>query len=293
MTFDWNQVRAFLATVEEGSLSAAARALGQTQPTLGRQVAALEEALGLPLFERAGRSLILTQSGEDLLDHVRAMGEAASRISLAASGQSQAIDGRVSITASDGMSAYFLPKVLKTLRATAPGITIDVVSSNAIQDLQRREADIAIRHVQPDQPDLIAKRVRNSTGHLYAATRYLDARGRPETADDLADHDFIGLQNPERFTAEINRRMGLNLSPDVLKITSDSGVAGWEMVKQGLGITVMMKDLAEATPGIEKVLPDLPAVEVPVWLTVHRELRSSRRIRVVFDALAEALAKPN
>ncbi len=291
MNFDWNQVRAFLVTVEEGSLSAAARALGHTQPTLGRQVAALEDALGVPLFERVGRSLVLTQSGEDLLEHVRAMGEAASRISLAASGRSQAIEGRVSVTASDGMSAYFLPKVLKTLRASAPGITIDVISSNAIQDLQRREADIAIRHIRPDQPDLIARRVRDSTGHLYAATAYLDARGRPETPDDLADHDFIGLQNPERFTAEINRRMGLAVTPEQLRLTSDSGVAGWEMVKLGLGITVMMKDLAQITPGIEMVLPDLPPVEVPVWLTVHRELRSSRRIRVVFDALAEALAE--
>ncbi|MDH5452601.1 MAG: LysR family transcriptional regulator, partial [Paracoccaceae bacterium] len=143
-TFDWNHMRAFLATAEGGSLSAAARALGQTQPTLGRQVAALEAQLGIMLFERVGRSLALTQSGRDLLEHVRSMGEAANRISLAASGQSQSIEGRVRITASDIMSAYVLPPVLRHLRQLAPLLDIDIVAANDIRDLMRREADIAI-----------------------------------------------------------------------------------------------------------------------------------------------------
>ena len=215
------------------------------------------------------------------------MGEAASRISLAASGRSQSIEGRVSITASDGIAAYFLPRVLKVLRDTAPGITVAVVSSDAIRDLQRREADIAIRHVRPEQPDLIARLVRTSTGHLYAATSYLDARGRRRTPAELAGHDIVGLQNSHRLISELNRRMGLSLGVDQVSVASDNGVAGWELVKAGLGIAPMMKELADLTPGIEMVLPDLPPVEVPVWLTVHRELRSSRRIRLVFDLLAQ------
>ncbi|MDH3580387.1 MAG: LysR family transcriptional regulator [Hyphomicrobiales bacterium] len=288
-SFDWNQARAFLATAEEGSLSAAARALGQTQPTLGRQVSALEEKLGVTLFERAGRSLSLTQSGLELLYHFRAMGDAASRISLTASGQSQAIEGQVCITASDGMATYLLPPVVKKLRAAAPGIEIEIVADNEVSDLNRREADIAIRHVRPEQPDLIAKLVRETTGHLYAATSYLDTHGRPETAADVADATFVVLNQSERMLSALNG-LGLSLTKRNFKLVSANSVVGWEMVKQGLGIGVMIPEIADLTPEVERVLPDLPPYPVPIWLVTHRELRTSRRIRLVFDLLAEALA---
>lgn len=289
VSFDWNQARAFLATAEEGSLSAAARALGQTQPTLGRQVSALEEKLGVTLFERAGRSLSLTQSGLELLYHFRAMGDAASRISLTASGQSQAIEGQVCITASDGMATYLLPPVVKKLRAAAPGIEIEIVADNEVSDLNRREADIAIRHVRPEQPDLIAKLVRETTGHLYAATSYLDTHGRPETAADVADATFVVLNQSERMLSALNG-LGLSLTKRNFKLVSANSVVGWEMVKQGLGIGVMIPEIADLTPEVERVLPDLPPYPVPIWLVTHRELRTSRRIRLVFDLLAEALA---
>lgn len=289
VSFDWNQVRAFLATVEEGSLSAAARALGLTQPTLSRQVTALEKDLGVILFDRGRRSMSLTQPGLELLDHVRTMGEAASRISLTATGQSQTIEGQVSITASDVMSAYFLPPVLKQLRALAPGIEVEVIASNAVRDLTRREADIAIRHVRPEQPNLIAKLVRETTGHLYASTAYLEAHGRPGCASALSDADFIGFENPERLLSVLNS-LGLSLTKDNFKLTSASGVVVLELVKQGLGIGVMPKEFAAISPGLECVLPELDPIPVPIWLVTHRELHTSRRIRLVFDLLADALA---
>ncbi len=289
IAFDWNQTRAFLVTAEEGSLSAAARALGLTQPTLGRQVAALEQSLGVTLFERVGRSLSLTQSGLELLDHVRAMGEAASRVALTASGQSQTIEGQVCITATHVMATYFLPDIVKQLRDTAPGIEIEIVASNAVSDLQRREADIAIRHVRPEQPDLIAKLVRETSARLYASTAYLDAHGRPETVDDLADAVFIAPERSERFLSAMNS-FGLPLTKDNIKLIADNGVVNWELVKQGLGISITTEDLAEITPGMECVLPDFDPIPIPIWLTTHRELHTSRRIRLVFDLLAEALA---
>lgn len=289
VNFDWNQVRAFLATVEEGSLSAAARALGQTQPTLSRQVASLEEALGVTIFERVGRSLVLTQSGIELLDHVRAMGDAASRISLTASGQSQTIEGQVSITASDVMSTYFLPPILKKLRDVAPMIEVEIVASNDIRDLTRREADIAIRHVRPEQPDLIAKRVRESTAHLYASTAYLDAHGRPRSASDLSDAHFIGFESAERMVALLNS-LGLSLTKRNFKLTSTSGLVIAELVKQDLGITVMPKEFAVWFPDVECVLPELDPIPVSTWLVTHREIHTSRRIRLVFDLLADALS---
>ena len=185
--FDWNRARAFLVTAEEGSLSAAARALGMTQPTLGRQVAALEEELGVALFERGGRGLELTPSGLDLVEHVRAMGEAAGRLSLTASGQSQSIEGNVCITATEVMAAYGLPPLIRKLRQQEPGITVEIIASNATNDLRRREADIAIRVFRPTQPDLVARKIEDVSGRLYATPEYLERLGQPTTPADCAD----------------------------------------------------------------------------------------------------------
>ena len=152
VTFDWNRARAFLVTAEEGSLSAAARALDMTQPTLGRQVTALEQELGVALFERGARGLELTPSGLDLLEHVRAMGEAANSLSLTASGQATAVEGNICITATEVMAAFILPPIIEKLRRLEPGITVELVASNSTSDLKRREADIAIRSFRPTQP---------------------------------------------------------------------------------------------------------------------------------------------
>jgi len=290
VSFDWNHVRAFLATAEEGSLSAAARAVGLTQPTLGRQVSALEETLGITLFERIGRSLALTQSGLELLDHVRAMGEAATRISLTASGQSQTIEGQVRITATDIFSAYILPPALKQLRDIAPLLVIEVIAANDIRDLQRREADIAIRHVRPEQPNLIARLVQEPTAHFYAAKSYLDKHGHPQNFDELSKCDFVGLGDDEHMRGLLNP-LGLSLTAENYRLGSQNGIVHWELVKHGFGVAVMADEVAAMTPEVERVLPDMEPLVFPTWLTTHRELHTSRRIRLVFDLLAEFLSR--
>ncbi|UWS00917.1 LysR family transcriptional regulator [Phaeobacter inhibens] len=285
---DWNHIRAFLATAETGSLSAGARKLGLTQPTLSRQVAALEADLGVLLFERLGRGLALTSAGHDLLNHSRTMGAAAEALSLAATGQAQAIEGTVRITASDVMSAYVLPPALHQLRQRAPRLTIDVVAANDIRDLMRREADIAIRHVRPDQPELIARLVRESHAHFYAASSYLERRDRPQSPEDMSRHDFVGFADLER-SIEFMAPLGIHLTAQNFRIKSTSGLASWELVKQGFGICPMMTAVADPTPGIERLLPGLDPITFPIWLTTHRELHTSRRIRLVFDLLADFL----
>jgi DNA-binding transcriptional LysR family regulator len=291
VTFDWNQARAFLVTAEEGSLSAAARALGLTQPTVGRQVSALEEHLGVTLFERDGRTLTLTEGGRALLRHVRGMGDAAGRLSLAASGQSQTIDGSVSITASDIMATILLPRLIGPLRQLAPNLEIEVIAANDVRDLRRREADIAIRNVKTDQPDLVTKFVRETTAHMYASSDLLDRIGRPKTTADLEHAPFIGLLDSQAVMTLL-RSKGLPLSPRNFMIRSENSVANWEMVKLGLGIGMMVKEVGDRTKGLEMVLPDFPPFPVPVWLTAHRELRTSRRMRVVFDYLADSMSDP-
>lgn len=288
ISFDWNQVRAFLATAEEGSFSAAARALRTTQPTIGRQISALEDALGITLVERSVRGLTLTQPGRDLLDHVRAMGEAATLISLSADGQSQEVKGTVTITATDLLSAAMLPAILAPLRENAPGIRVRVVCSNDIQNLMQREADIAIRHMRPDQPELIARFVGDFGANLYGATAYLDRAGRPRSLRDVADHAFVGNADPERLMAPL-QNMGIPVQEQNFVMSTDSGVVAWEMTKSGFGISMQPEALGEAEPGMERVYPGLASPQFPIWLVTHRELQTSRRIRIVFDQLVHGL----
>lgn len=285
---DWNQLRAFLETAETGSLSAAARKLGLTQPTLSRQVAAIERRMGVTLFERVGKSMALTTTGMDLLEHARAMGAAAEALGLAATGRSEAIGGVVSVSATDMVAAYLVPPLVRRLREQEPGIAIEVISSNALSDILRREADIAIRHVKPEGPDLIARLVREATAHFYASESWVRAHGHPRSAEDAADLSFVGSDRKGQYLSYL-RQHGLPLAESSFSCFADHTVAHWALVRQGMGIGAMMEEVARETPGIVRVLDDAPPVRFPIWLVTHRELRTSRRIRVVFEALAQGL----
>ena len=290
ISFDWNQTRAFLAVVETGSLSAAARVLQQTQPTIGRQIAALEAQLDVTLFERAGRSLTITQTGRDLADHVRVMADAAARMSMVASGQSQAVEGLVRIAASELFAAYLLPPILRKLRDIAPNIDIDVVASNSISDLVQREADIAVRNVRPEQPDLIARLIHDASGRFYAAKSYLDKRARPHSIEELQTHEFVSFGDTEEMIGHF-ALLGIQLTANNFKIGSSNSLVAWEMVKQGFGIAPMSVDVARASPELVTLLPNRDPILFPTWLVTHRELHTSKRIRLVFDLLAEELPK--
>lgn len=287
---DWNRARAFLATAEAGSLSAAARRLGLTQPTLSRQVAALEAELAVTLFERIGKRLVLTEAGESLLVHARAMGEAALAMSFAASGRAEEVEGRVAISATDGYAAYILPEIVVRIRREAPQITLLIVASNSLSDLQRREADIAIRHVRPEGDNLIGRLVRESTAHFYASRAWVARNGHPASPADIAQHDLVGFEQSERF-AEFMRGIGTRATVDGFRLVSESAVATWEMVKRGLGVGLMSREIAQRTPGVVELFPDLEPPRFPVWLVTHRELRTCRRIRLVYEILAEELGR--
>ncbi|WP_428001882.1 LysR family transcriptional regulator [Acidovorax sp.] len=287
-TLDWNQLRAFLETAETGSLSAAARKLGLTQPTLSRQVAAIEQRMGVTLFERVGKAMALTPTGLDLLEHARAMGAAAQALGVAASGRSQAVGGVVSVSASDAVASYLLPPLVRRLREQEPGISIEVIPSNAFSDLLRREADIAIRHAKPEQPELIARLIRDASACFYASEDWVRTHGHPRSADDAAALPFVGSDRSGQYLGYL-RQHGLPLTEANFSCYADHTVAHWALVRQGMGIGAMMDEIAQATPGIVRVLDDVPPVIFPIWLVTHRELRTARRIRVVFEALAQGL----
>jgi len=287
--FDWNRARAFLVTAEEGSFSAAARALGVAQPTVGRQVTGLEEELGVSLFERVGNVLELTGPGLELLEHARAMGEAATRISLCATGQSSSIDGTVCITASELIAAYLLPPMIGRIRSEHAGIEIEIVASNSARDLRRREADIAIRNFKPKQPELFAKKIAVRHARLYATPDYLARLGHPTEPSELSQADFFGFDHTDRMIEGL-RAFGLELTAKNFPIVTDNHLVQWQMAKRGLGICIVMDEVGDAEPLVQRVLPELTPMPVPIWLAAHREVQTSRRVRVVFDLLADELA---
>ncbi len=290
MQFDWNRARAFLVAAEEGSFSAAARALSTTQPTVGRQVAALEEELGVTLFERVGKRLELTASGLDLLEYVRRMGEAANQVSMRAHGQATSVEGLVTITASEVISAFLLPPVVLRLRRDHPGIDLEIVASNDTRDLRRREADIAIRNARPVLDDLVARKVRDGIGHLYGTPDYLAGLPQPLAGpEDLRHTTILAFDRGAAWLAGL-AHLGVHTPPDRFPLLTANHLTQWALCLEGAGLCFMMRDVGEPDPRVERALPDL-AFTVPIWLVSHRELRTSRRIRLVFDALAEALAE--
>ena len=290
IAFDWNRARAFLVTAEEGSLAAAARSLGMTQPTLGRQVAALEKEIGLDLFTRRGRGLELTPNGIKLLEHVRLMGNAANQFSLSASGKSDVIEGEVSITASELFSTFILPPIVKALRETEPGIEIDIYATNEQRDLNRREADIAIRSSRPTQPELIAKRLCSVRGHLYAAKSYLRQLGEPRSIAELNKANFIDTEKPGRLMNLLNSQ-GFSLTTRNFPVISNSHNVQWELVKQGMAISATVEEIGDNEPLVERVvISNLPLITMDLWLVTHNELRTNLRIRRVFDFMVSEFA---
>ncbi|MEM6987245.1 MAG: LysR family transcriptional regulator [Pseudomonadota bacterium] len=283
-------MRAFLVTAEEGSLSAAARELSQSQPTLSRQVSALEEELGVALFERGPAGLELTPNGLALLHLARDMGECANKLSMAATGQSQAIEGSVCISATEIAASYILPPIIQALRTQEPGIEIEVVASQQASDLRRREADVAIRAFRPTQPYLIARRLGESHHHLYASRAYLKAIDWPRAIDDLDDVTFLGFDRTEALI-DACRSVGLELAQNHFPIIVHDWMVQWSMARAGLGIAIMLEKVALQEPDMVRAFPEADPMVTENWLVTHRELHTSRRVRFVYDFLVDRLAE--
>ena len=288
--FDWNNAMAFLVTAEEGSLSAAGRALGIAQPTVGRQVAALEKELDIILFDRVGKQLVLTEIGLELVEYVRQMSEAASRVSIAVSGQSQELNGEVCISATDSIAALCLPPIIKKLRVCYPGIKIKVIASNELSNLGKREADIAIRNIQPTHPDLIAKKVCDVAARLYGSKEYIDKLGRPITVAKLNNAEFAWFDRSDESIKPL-RNFGLSITQDNFSVISENHLVQWENTKLGVALGIMIEAVGDREPLVERVLPDSEVIIFPIWLVAHKQLKSSKRIRAVFDLLSDSLAE--
>ncbi|WP_417770496.1 LysR family transcriptional regulator [Stappia sp.] len=289
-TLDWTLVRAFLAVAESGSLSAAARILAVSQPTLGRQVKTLEAQLGAELFHRRPKGFEVTETGAALIEPARAMRDAAHRIALTASGQSAGLSGTVRITASVAMSIYHLPAIIADIREAEPDIRIDLIPSDSTSNLLFREADIAVRMYRPRQLDLVTRHLGDIELGIFGARRYLDRRGRPADLEDLLRHDFVGYDTKpailDGFLAA-----GTRLSREWFATRCDDDAVYWELVRAGCGLGFTHAAVGRSCPATEEIRSGLALPRLPVWLTAHEAMRHTPRLRRVWKMLADGLAK--
>ncbi|KMO42388.1 LysR family transcriptional regulator [Methylobacterium variabile] len=284
----WDHYRAALAVLDEGSLSGAARALGLTQPTLGRQIAALERALGTALFTRSPAGLAPTEAALTLAPYARSLAATAEALRRAVAAEAEGVAGRVRITASEVVGAEVLPPILADLHARHPDLALDVVLSDRVQDLLRRDADVAVRMAPPTQGALVARRVGTVRLGLYAHRRYAARRGLPERPADLARHSLIGFDAGTPFLRAMMRAAPA-LGEAGFAWRSDSTLAQLAAVRAGFGLGACHTALAARDPDLIRVLPEL-AWELPTAIVMHEDLRRLRRCRMVFDALAEGMA---
>jgi len=287
--FDWRLVRSFLAALDRGSLLGAARTLYASQPTVGRHIAELESQLGVVLFERTGRGLVPTAMALQLADAARAMEAGALKLARTLSLVQSQTAGTVRITASAPVAVQLMPPVLAAMRQALPDIQVELVSSNQVSNLLRREADIAIRMLRPDQSSLIARKIGDVSLGAYAHRGYLARRSPLRQVTDLLQHELIG-SDAEPAILQGFAAMGYPVTREAFALRSDDLIVQWQAVRAGLGIGFIADYLARADADVVRVLPGLLKIPpLPMWLAVHREIRSSQRIRAVFEHLAEAL----
>jgi len=289
-SLDWTHVRAFLAVAETGSLSAAARALGQSQPTLGRHIKAAEAALGATLFVREAGGLRLTEIGSLLLGPAQEMAAASARLETLAAGRDMRVSGTVRITASVVVSHYLLPRIIADLRDEEPEIEIELVPSDTTENLIFREADIAIRMFRPTQMDVVTRKIGDSPMALYASEQLLSRFGQPEDFEDLRRLPVVGFDRSDMILRQF-REWGLDVSKAFFGVRCDDQAAYWRLVCAGCGVGGMQSVIGDAEPMVRRldVQPGLPAL--PLWLAAQDTMHKTPRVRRVWDFLVDAVSR--
>jgi DNA-binding transcriptional LysR family regulator len=284
----WELYRSFLSVLDEGSLSGAARALGVAQPTVGRHVAALEKSLGLGLFTRSHIGLMPTEAALSLRNYAESMQSTAAALERAAASQGDGVRGTVRLTASDVIGVEVLPPIIAGLRDEHPDLVLELVLTDRMQDLLRRESDIAVRMARPRQELLVARRVGQIELGLHAHRRYLARHGTPGSMAELADHALIGFDQPTAFVRSAGKALG-GWRREAFALRTDNNLAQLALVRSGAGIGVCQAAIARRDVSIVRLFPRQFSLQLETWITMHEDLRNSPRCRVTFDALVKGL----
>jgi DNA-binding transcriptional LysR family regulator len=284
----WELYRSFLSVLDEGSLSGAARALGIAQPTVGRHVAALEKSLGLGLFTRSQIGLMPTEAALSLRNYAESMQSTAAALERAAASQGAGVRGTVRLTASDVIGVEVLPPILAGLRDEHPDLVLEVVLTDRMQDLLRRESDIAVRMARPRQELLVARRVGQIELGLHAHRRYLSRHGTPGSLAELADHALIGFDQTTAFVRSAGKALG-GWRREAFALRTDNNLAQLALIRSGAGIGVCQAAIARRDDAIVRLFPRQFSLQLETWITMHEDLRDSPRCRATFDALVAGL----
>lgn len=289
---DWAYIQSFLAVADGGSLTAAARALQLSQPTLGRHIKAMESVLAVSLFVRTAKGFDLTEAGQSLVEPARAMAAASQRFENAAAGRDTQLAGTVRITASMVVSHYILPPIIADLRRRQPEIEIELVPTDASENLIFREADIAVRMYQPQQLEVITRKVAQQPLALYAAHSIIETWGRPLVLDDLSSMPFVGFDRSKLIISHM-KDVGFDIDRHFFGVRCDDQAAFWQLVCAGCGVGAMQTVIGDAEPLVERLDIELNLPPLPIWLTAHEALHKNVRIKHVWDHLATELARLN
>ena len=285
---NWEWYRSFVAVLETGSLSAAGRAMGMTQPTVGRHIDSLEAALQLKLFTRSFDGFAPTDAALELKPYAASLASTAAALRRVASSHGDGVRGTVRLTASEVVGVEVLPPILTALRRRHPELVIELVLSNRVDDLLRREADIAVRMVRPAQDALVAQRVGGVELGFHAHERYLAEHGTPRTMAQLQRHALIGFDTETAFIRQVQARYPA-LTRGALALRTDSDVANLAALRAGYGIGICHTTLAARDPSLRRVLRKDFAPVLDTWIAMHEDLRDSARCAVTFAALAAGL----
>lgn len=285
----WELYRTFIEAARTGSLTAAASRLGLSQPTASRHIQALEVALGLELFSRSPRGLIPTSAAIDLLPHAEFMAVAAAALLRAASGDADVPRGAVRLTASEIIGCEVLPPILAEFREKHSAIELELALSNRNEDLLRREADIAVRMARPTQQALIARRIGKVKIGLFAHRRYAATFGLPRTPDELPRFGWIGFDRDDHSFRSVGPEAA-RITREMFSFRCDSDLGQLAALRAGVGIGGCQVNLAKNDPSLTPVLPEALMFEMEMWLAMHENLKTTRRVRLLFDHLADGLS---
>lgn len=285
----WELYRSFLAALHAGSLSGAARGLKLTQPTIGRHIDELEQTLGAVLFTRSQHGLQPTEAAAELAPHAEAMAASAAALVRTASGASQGIAGSVRLSASEVIGVEVLPPMLASLREQHPRLTLELVVSNEVSDLLRRNVDLAVRNVRPTQTGLVARKVGEVALGLHAHRRYLERHGTPRSVEDLGAHALIGYDQETPAVRSLQAK-GLRFSRNMFALRTDNQLAHLAAIRAGYGIGICQVPIGRRETNLVRLLPRQFGFVLEIWLVMHENLRASPRLRAVFDNLSRGLS---
>jgi DNA-binding transcriptional LysR family regulator len=290
LNVNWDNARIFLAVARTGTLRGAAQRLGVDQATVGRRLVALEGELAAKLFLRTSTALVLTPAGEALIGPAEAMEQAAHTIERRVAGIDEQLAGTIRVATTDTMAAAFVLPAIAQLRQRHPGIDVVCIASKSIANLTKREADVAVRTLRPDAPDLIARRIGQMETGIYASRSYVAARGEPEEGTAFEGHDLV-LYPRNEVPWMWEDLCGEPISRGRVVLQSNSAMAILEAVAGGMGLTELVCRRAESYPDLVRVLRHRRGMQ-DVWLVTHADLHKTARVRALMDCIVEAFETP-